>query len=119
MPTITYKATNTELDPHLQQVLEHKLQSLEKFIGEETDVKCEATFEQTAPQQNGCIYRLEINLWLKGTLHHAEATEDQFEKAIDEVRNELEKLLRRASNKNQSLFRRGSRKLKEMMRFGG
>lgn len=118
-PIINFKATNTELNPELQQLLEAKLSSLEKFIGDESDVKCDVEFEQAAPHNSGRIYRVEVNLWLHGELYRADATEDQFEKAIDEVRDELDKELRRSRNKHQSLVRRGGRRLKEMMRFGG
>tara|TARA_B100000508_G_scaffold112391_1_gene90780 strand:+ start:1798 stop:2157 length:360 start_codon:yes stop_codon:yes gene_type:complete len=118
MPIINYKATNTELNQDLQNLLEAKFTSLEKYIGDETDVKCEVEFVQTAPQQSGDIYKVEVNLWLKGTLYRAEATEDQFEKAVDEVRAELDKELRRANKKHHNLLRQGGRRLKEMMRFG-
>lgn len=118
MPIINYKATGTDLSQELQTLLESKFTSLEKYIGEATDVKCEVEFEKTAPSENGQVFRVEANLWLNGTMYRADATEDQFEKAIDEVRAELDKELRRAHKKSQSLLKRGGRKLKEMMRFG-
>lgn len=118
MPIINYKATNTQLDSVLQTLLENKLNSLEKYLGDETDINCEVEFEKVAPQENGRVHRVEVNLWLKGTLYRAEATEDQFEKAIDEVRAELDKELRRAHKKHHSLLRKGGRRIKEIMRFG-
>ena len=118
MPIINYKATNTELEQDLQNLLEAKLSSLDKYINGETDVNCDVEFERTTPQKNGRIHRVEVNLWLKGKMYRAEATEDQFEKAIDEVREELDKELRRSHKKHQSLVKRGGRRLKQMMRFG-
>jgi ribosomal subunit interface protein len=118
MPIINYKATGVEHDHELQTLLEAKFTSLEKYIGDETDVKCEVEFSKSAPQESGQVHTVEVNLWLKGTMYRAEATEDQFEKAIDEVRDELDKELRRAIKKEQGLLKRGGRKLKEMMRFG-
>lgn len=117
-PMINYKATATELDEGLQELVEQKFQSLEKFIGDETDVQCDVEFEKVTPHKNGNVYRLEANLWLHGKLYRAEATEANFETAIDEVRNELDKELRRGSGKRDTLLKRGGRKLKEMMRFG-
>lgn len=117
-PTINYKATNTELQKDLTDLLEAKFTSLEKYLGDETDCKCSVEFEQVAPHKNGEIYRVEANLWLHGTMYRADATETQFEKAIDEVRAELDKELRRARSKRQSLLKRGGRKIKDMMRFG-
>lgn len=117
-PIINFKSTNTESDVALQDLLQDKLTSLEKFIGEETDVKCDAEFEKTTPQQSGAVHRVEVNFWLRGKLYRADATEVSFEAAIDEVRNELDKELSRANDKHNSLIKRGGRKIKEMLRFG-
>ena len=118
-PIINYKATNTALDPTLQKLVDQKFATLEKFVGDETDIKCDVEFEKVAPRQSGDLYRVEANLWFHGTLHRADATMDSFEKAIDEVRNELDKTLRRAAKKHDSLVKRGGRRIKEMLRFGG
>lgn len=118
LPIINYKATNTELNQRLQTLLEQKLTSLEKFIGDETDVKIDAEFEKVAPQQSGTVHRVEVNLWVRGTLYRAEATALSYEEAIDQVRDELDKELRRARDKRESLIRRGGREIKEMIQTG-
>jgi len=117
-PTIKYKATNTELSPALSELTDQKFASLEKYIGDETDVQCEVEFEKETGHQSGRIFRVEANLWLKGTLYRAEASEENFEKSIDEVRDELDKELRRASGKRETLIKKGGRAIKEMLRFG-
>lgn len=117
-PTINYKATATEMDESLQELVDHKFESLSKFIGDETDVKCDVEFEKVTTSQSGSVHRVEANLWLHGKLYRAEATEASFEAAIDEVRDELDKELRRSNDKRDTLLKRGGRKLKKMMRFG-
>ena len=118
-PMIQFKATNTELIGELQDILEQKLHSLTKYIAEDqTDLTCQAEFEKVTAQTSGKIYRIEVNLYIDGTLYRAESTETTFEEAIDEVRNELDKELRRASGKRETMFKKGGRKLKEMLRFG-
>lgn len=117
-PTINYKATNTELQQHLQRLVDQKFESLEKYIGAETDARCEVEFEKETAQQSGNIFRVEANLWLAGKLYRAEASEASFEIAIDEVRNELDKELRRANDKQNTLMKRGGRAIKKMLRFG-
>jgi len=117
-PTINYKATNVNLEPHLQRLVDQKFESLEKYIGNETDTQCEVEFEKETAQQSGNIFRVEANLWLAGKLYRAEASEANFETAIDEVRNELDKELRRANDKQNTLMKRGGRIIKKMMRFG-
>jgi ribosomal subunit interface protein len=115
-PQINFKALHTEVDPVLQDLLEVKLRSLEKFIGDETDVKCDVEFDKVASKHSGKIYRIKVNLWLHGKTYHVDATEDSFELAIDEVRSELDKELRRANDKRDSLVKRGGRAIKKMMR---
>lgn len=117
-PTIQFKATNTNLDQGLSALVEQKFQSLGKFIGDETDVHCAVEFEKETAHQSGAHFRVEANLTLKGKLFRAEASEESFEKAIDEVRDELDKELRRDNDKRGTLAKRGGRKLKEMLRFG-
>ena len=115
-PNINYKIIHAELDQSLRPLLETKLSTLEKYLGDETDVKCDAEFAQVTPHKSGLIYRVEVNLWVAGHLYRAEATEERFEAAIDEVRDELDKSLRRASDKRVSLIQRGGRQIKAMLR---
>jgi ribosomal subunit interface protein len=117
-PIIQYKATNTEMIGELQDIMEIKLHSLEKYIGDEADVKCSVEFEKVAPQNSGKIYRIEANLTVDGTFFRAESTETTFEEAIDEVRNKLDKELRRANKKRMTILKKGGRAIKRMMRRG-
>ncbi len=117
-PTIQFKATQVTVADSLKTLVDQKLQTLDKYIGNETDVRCEVEFERVAPHQNGNIFRIEANIWLAGQLYRAEATEDSFEKAVDVVRGELDQELRKARTRRDSLVKKGGRKLKEMLRFG-
>ena len=116
-PMIQFKSTNIELDEALQTLVDQKFKSLEKFIGDETDLKCEVEFEKVTAHQSGNIHRVEVNLYKGGKLYRAEATEDSFEKAVDEVREELDKEMRRDNKKQDTLMKRGGRALKKTMRM--
>jgi ribosomal subunit interface protein len=115
---IQFKHDSVDHTRQLERVVEQKFQSLEKYIGKETDVRAEVEFEKAAPRQSGKLYRVEANIRIAGTLYRAEATEDTYEKAIDVVRSELDAEMRRAHSKRESMIKRGGRKLKEMMRWG-
>ncbi len=118
-PMISTKALNVELTRGMENLIDQKLQTLEKLLPENaTDIRCEVEVEKVAEHQSGKIHRVEINLFIAGTLYRTEATEDQIEKAIDEARNEMRHELQRALGKRQSLVRRGSRMIKDMLRFG-
>ena len=116
-PPIQFKSTNTESDTRLQTLLEQKFQSLSKYIGDSSAI-CNVEFEKLTAKQHGQVFRVEANLEVDGTLYRAEATLENFEQAIDEVRAELDKELRRASSKRDTLLKRGGRRLKNMLRFG-
>lgn len=117
-PQINFKITNTSVNDDLKVTLEQKLHTLEKYLGKETDVKCDAEFEKVAPSEKGKIYRVEVNLFVSGIMHRAESTQETFIEAIDEVRNELDKELRRRNKKHMTLIKKGGRKIKEWMRWG-
>jgi ribosomal subunit interface protein len=117
-PIIQFKATNTILEGRLQDLIEQKLVSLERYMGNATDTKCEVEFEKIGLHQNGRIYRVEANLYRNGQLFRAEATEESFEKAIDKVRSELDAEMDKTGKRRETLMKRGGRALKEMLRFG-
>ena len=114
-PTINYKFNDLEEAQALTDIVEQKCSTLEKYFSGVDSVSCEVTFSKVAPQQNGQIHKLEANLTLDGTLHRAEATEESFEQAIDEVRAELDKELRRAKDKQATLDIQAGREAKEQM----
>lgn len=115
-PEIKYKATNVELEPMFTDLVEKKFPSLDKYWKDQTPVLCEVEFEKEAKRQSGPIHRVEVNLTVDGTLFRAEATEENFERAIDEVRDELDKELRRAKDKKDTLIRKGGRIGKEILK---
>ena len=117
-PAIQFKATQVTVTDNQKELVEQKLHSLDKFIGQETDVRLEVEFERVAPHQTGAIFRIEVNRWVASKLHLAEATEESFERAINVVRSELKQELRQAHTKRDSLLKKGGRKLKNMLRFG-
>jgi ribosomal subunit interface protein len=114
---ITFKHTNIETDQKLDSLVEQKLVSLEKYVNKGSEVRVEAEFEKIPSHKSGPICRLEMNVWLDGSLFRAESTEETFEIAVDVVRNQLDQEMRKSNKKHSSLFRRGARKIKEMMRL--
>ena len=115
-PSIIFKHNNTRVENDLHVLVEQKLSSLAKYIGTETDVKCEVEFERIQSHHSGDIHRVEINLWLAGEMHRATSTKESFVAAIDVVRDELDRKLNDSHDKRQTLIRKGGRELKEAMR---
>lgn len=115
-PSITFKHTHTDEARHLEDVVVHKFSALEKYMGDETDVRCEVEFVKEAGNQSGAIFRVEGNVWVAGTLFRAEATEETFEKAIDSVRDDLDAEMHKAHDKRVAQIRDGAREAKELLR---
>ena len=116
---ITFKHTQTEVNHRLEDLITEKLQALDRTFGGKREITAEVEFAKVAPKQNGDIYKVAVTLRLgSGAPHRAEAIEDTFEKAIDQVRNEIEAEVKRIRTKRQSMWRKGARKIKDMMRFG-
>ena len=115
MLQINHKYNGLEEAKALTDLVESKMQVLEKFTNGTNSVLCEVEYEKVAEQQTGKIYRMEVNATIDGKLFRAEATEESFEQAIDEVRNELDKEIRRAKDKEVSLLRRTGRRMKEAL----
>lgn len=117
-PAVIFKHNNTEVRENLHSLVEQKLSSLDRYIGEETDVKCEVEFEKLTGHNSGEIYRVEVNLWLAGELYRAVSTKETFEAAIDLVRDDLDRELNKNHDRRQTLIRKGGREIKEAMRNG-
>ncbi len=117
-PKITFKKTNANVGDGLFDLMEKKLAVLDKYIGDETDVKCEVEFEKKPTQQSGEIYRVEVNFWLRGNLFRSEALAESFPAGIDMVRDSLDYELSKKNEKAQTLQRKGEQKIKEAVLEG-
>ena len=117
-PIINYKFNDLNEAQALTEVLELKFTSLEKYLHDDEAIKCDVEFQRVAPQKNGSVFQVEVNLTVQGTLFRAVATEESFEKAIDEVRAELDKELRTAKEKQETKDKQAGREMKEQMLAG-
>ncbi len=114
-PTISYKHNNLEETKLLTTLVDQKFQTLKKFIAPQSVIRCAVEFEKVGGHQQGRIYRVEANLSVNGILYRAEATEENFERAIDVVRDELDTELGKAKDKNDTLSRKAGRMFKNLL----
>ncbi|MCB9816149.1 ribosome-associated translation inhibitor RaiA [Candidatus Nomurabacteria bacterium] len=114
-PSINYKFNDLAEAQALTELIEKKCEAFSKYLHDNDAVTCEIEFQKVAPQQNGQVHQVEANLQINGTLYRAVATEETFEKAIDEVRDELDKELRTAKEKQVTRDKQAGREAKEMM----
>jgi len=114
-PTINFKFNDLHEAQALAEVVEQKCVAFEKYIRAGAALTCDVEFQKVAPQQNGVVYQVEINLSVDGTLFRAVATEESFERAIDVVRDELDRELRTAKEKQETKDKQAGREMKEQM----
>lgn len=117
-PTINYRYNNVPKAENLAEIVDQKMSAFDKFLHGAGSANCDVEFEKVAPQQNGQVHRVEVNLLVDGTLFRADAVEESFEKAIDEVRDELDKELRRAKDKQVTKDKQAGRVMKEQLLEG-
>jgi len=116
MITINFTYNNHEEARALTDITQSKLDSLEKFIKPDQSVVCAAEFDKVASSQHGKVFQFAVNLEIDGQLYRADAVEESFEQAVDEVRDELDKKLRRAKSKKSTLGKQAGRIIKSILR---
>jgi len=116
---INFKFNDIPEAQELDEVVKKKLESFNKYLQGNEKVSVDVEFQKVASHHSGQIHHVEINIRINGELYRAEATEESFEKAIDEVKDELDKELRRAKEKQLTLEKEGGREAKKMLRNGG
>jgi len=120
---INIKATNIEITPAIQEYVEKKVMSLEKFFRDKSDTVL-ASVEigmTTNHHKSGDIFRAEVNLSDAGSgdQTYAESEKDDLYSAIDEMKDKAERECLSLKNKRHTLIKRGAARLKNMLRFRG
>lgn len=114
-PAINYNFNDFSEARELVNVVEQKLATIEKHLHGSQSVSCDVEFNKVSSNKTGQINKIEVNLMVDGMLHRAEATEESFEKAVDEVRADLDKELRRSNDKQTTLGKQAGREVKKKM----
>jgi ribosomal subunit interface protein len=112
---INFKYNNHAEAQELSDITEQKLATLKKFIAADQSIICDAEFDKVAANKKGAIFRFSTNLQVDGDMYRADATEESFEAAVDEVRDELDKKLRRTKSKKDSLGKKAGRAMKNLI----
>ena len=112
---INFNYNNLDEAQELTETTEQKLNTLKKFIADDKATICDAEFDKVAANNKGAIFNFSVNLQVDGTMYRAEATEESFEAAVDEVRDELDKKLRRTKSKKDSLGKKAGRAMKNLI----
>jgi len=113
---IIFKKKDFEITPNIQDYVQKKMETLERFLKSFGEGKMIAEVElgkSTGRQKSGEIFRAEINLNLGGKMFRAESEQEDLLAAIDEVRDDLEQEIKKFKEKKETIFIRGARSLKK------
>ncbi|MCX6753058.1 MAG: ribosome-associated translation inhibitor RaiA [Candidatus Nomurabacteria bacterium] len=112
---INIKTKNIELVDSLQEYVNKRLLSLEKFINTADSVIHVEIGKTTNHHKNGDVYKAEIVIGRDKQFFASCETDDLY-KAIDEAKEELNRKFTSHKDKKQTLFKRGASSVKKMMK---
>lgn len=119
MMNIQIKNTNFNMTPDIEEYLNSKILTVEKFLGnveQEDHVLVEAEVERLTHRKKGEVFRVEFNVTSQGKLYRAEATSFDPRSAIDIAKDQIEKQIRRSKTKRFALFEKGARAIKRIIK---
>ncbi|HAS84556.1 MAG TPA: ribosome-associated translation inhibitor RaiA [Candidatus Yonathbacteria bacterium] len=118
---IKITTTNIELTSAIENYVEEKIRSAEKFAIPHEDEEPVVSVEigkTTNHHQSGDVFVAEVNMTVRGKHFRATSEKDDLYAAIDDMRNELVRELSSHKDKTQTLVRKGAGMIKNMLRFG-
>ena len=119
MMNIQIKSTNFNMTPDIEEYLNSKISSVEKFLGhteKEGQILVEAEVERLAHHKKGEVFRVEFNITAHGVLYRSDAKSFDPRAAIDIAKDQVEKQIRRSKTKRFALFEKGARAIKRILR---
>ncbi len=116
MININIKATNMELTEAIRDYTDKKINSLEKFLhNESANVQVEVA-KTTNHHKNGDVFHAEIDMRAGTRKVFARAEGSDLYASIDEAREMIMRELTHKKDKSRTLFKRGATSVKKMLK---
>ena len=115
---IKLRSTNFDITPAIDDYVNKKISSLQKFLDPKSQILCEVEIGRTTRRhKSGDIFKAEVNITAPNIKQiYAVAEEGDLYSAIDILRDEAERLITSRKDKRNTLFRRGGQKIKEYLK---
>ncbi len=113
---IHIKANNIELTDAIRAYVEKRLESLKKFVKDDSVVVYVEVGKTTAHHKSGDIFKSEVNFDFNGKNFHAISEQSDLYAAIDDTKEELSRTLVSFKDKRHTLFKRGASSVKKMLK---
>lgn len=93
---VNIKSTKIKLTPQIKEHVQEKMDMLEKYLGKIQVLHCDVELSrEKVTQNNGEIYRAEVNLELPQEMLRIEKTEDDLIKALEKVKDHLARSIKK------------------------
>jgi len=99
---VKIKATKIELTEEIKELIQVKMDMIEKYLGSVSVSNCDFEIEKSlSKKHSGKIYRAEVNLAVPGEILRIEKTEADIKKAIEKVKDHLKIVIKKYKEKKQ------------------
>ncbi len=115
---IKIKATNFEITPAIEDYIEKRISTIEKFV-KDNDGSARADVEvgkTTKHHRSGDVFRAEVNVHASGKNFYAVSEKDDLYAAIDDVRDEIVYTLTSYKDRTITVMRKGALRVKNMLK---
>lgn len=114
---IHISGVHIELTTSIEEYATKKVSSLARYIPHSDDVSADVVLTKVSGHKHkGDIYKTEINIHVRGKLHHTESVKDDLYVSIGSARDEMEKEFKHISGKKEALWKRGAQKIKKLIK---
>jgi putative sigma-54 modulation protein len=112
---INIKSTQIDLTDAIRDHVNKKIESLERFIAEDSVVYVEVA-KTTMHHKNGEHFKAEIDIRSDGQKFFAMAEKEDLHGAIDQAKEDIQRVITYQKDKKEGLYRRGARSVKKMLK---
>jgi putative sigma-54 modulation protein len=114
---IHISGVHIEVTDSIEEYATKKISSLARYIPHAEDVSANVVLTKVSGHKHkGDIYKTEINIQVRGKLHHTESVKDDLYVSIGAAREDMEKELKHSSGKKEALWKRGAQKIKKIIK---
>ena len=114
---IIIKTTNLELTPAINEYIEEKIGSLDKFLNKklekESEIKIEVEIARTTKHhKSGDVYYAEANIHLPGKILRAEHSDWDIRVAVDKIKDILQQEIKKYKGTKLETLKKAAAKLR-------
>ncbi len=113
---INIKGTQMELTDAIRDHVTKRVESLEKFINDESAVVYVEVGKTTHHHKNGDYFKAEIEIRSNGQKFFAVSEKEDLYNAVDDAKEEVQRAMTYQKDKKENLYRRGARSVKKMLK---